>query len=116
MNKFLNLLIKEIKELITLQLLISLLFTIFLFYFIGQMAKTEMKKAMRMQKIAVLNLDDSPFSEQLIGDLKTANFQAEMVRDRDKQKAIDATKATDANLLLVIPQGMTSRRLASVAL
>ena len=105
MNKFLNLLIKEVKELITLQLLISLLFTVFLFYFIGQMAKTEMKKAMRTQKIAVLNLDDSPFSEQLIGNLKTANFQAEMVKDRDKQKAIDATKATDTNLLLVIPQG-----------
>jgi len=105
MNKFLNLLVKEVKELITLQLLISLLFTIFLFYFIGQMAKTEMKKAMRTQKIAVLNLDNSPFSEQLIGNLKTANFQAEMVEDRDKQKAIDATKATDTNLLLVIPQG-----------
>jgi ABC-2 type transport system permease protein len=64
-----------------------------------------MKKAMRTQKIAVLNLDDSPFSEQLIGNLKTANFQAEMVENRDKQKAIDATMATDTNLLLVIPQG-----------
>jgi len=105
MNKFLNLLYKEIKELITLQLLISLLFTIFLFYFIGQMAKTEMKKAMRTQKIAVLNLDDSPFSEQLIGNLKTANFEPQMVKERDKQRAIDETKATDANLLLVIPQG-----------
>ena len=105
MNKFLNLLYKEIKELVTLQLLISLLFTIFLFYFIGQMAKTEMKKAMRTQKIAVLNLDDSPFSEQLIGNLKTANFEPQMVKERDKQRAIDETKATDANLLLVIPQG-----------
>jgi ABC-2 type transport system permease protein len=105
MNKFLNLLYKEIKELITLQLLISLLFTIFLFYFIGQMAKTEMKKALRVQKIAVLNLDDSPFSEQLIGNLKTANFQAEMVKERDKQKAIDATRQSDINLLLVIPAG-----------
>jgi len=105
MNKFFNLLIKEVKELITLQLVISLLFTIFLFYFIGQMAKTEMKKAMRTQKIAVLNLDDSPFSEQLIGNLATANFQAEKVKDRDKQKAIEETKASDANLLLVIPQG-----------
>ena len=105
MNKFFNLLVKEVKELITLQLLISLLFTIFLFYFMGQMAKTEMKRAMRTQKIAVLNLDDSPFSEQLIGNLKTANFQPEMLRDKDKQKAIDETKATDINLLLVIPQG-----------
>jgi ABC-2 type transport system permease protein len=105
MNKFLNLLVKEIKELLTLQLLISLLFTIFLFYFIGQMAKTEMKKAMRTQKIAVLNLDDSPFSEQLVGNLRTANFQPEMLKGLDKQKAIEETKATDANLLLVIPQG-----------
>ena len=105
MNKFLNLLFKEIKELITLQLFISLLFTIFLFYFIGQMAKTEMKKAMRTQKIAVLNLDDSPFSGQLIDNLKTANFQAEMVKNRDKQEAIDATRASDTNLLLVIPKG-----------
>jgi len=105
MNKFLNLLFKEIKELINLQLLISLLFTVFLFYFIGQMAKTEMKKAMRTQKIAVLNLDDSPFSSQLIENLKTANFQAEMVKSRVKQEAIDATRASDTNLLLVIPQG-----------
>jgi ABC-2 type transport system permease protein len=59
MKKFLNLLKKEIRELITVQLLISLLFTIFLFSFIGQMLKTEMKKAMKVQEIAVLNLDDS---------------------------------------------------------
>lgn len=105
MKKFMNLLLKEIKELITLQLLISLLFTIFLFYFIGQMAKSEMKKAMRTQKIAVLNLDDSSFSQQLIGNLRTANFQVEMTKDKDKEKAIEWTKGTDMNLLLVIPRG-----------
>ena len=105
MKKFLNLLLKEVRELITLQLFISLLFTVFLFYFIGQMAKTEAKKAMRTQKIAVLNLDDSPFSQELIGGLKNANFQPEMVQDRDKEKAIEQTKAGEANLLLVIPEG-----------
>ena len=52
---FFNLLIKEVKELITLQLVISLLFTIFLFYFIGQMAKTEMKKA---RKFPTVSLDE----------------------------------------------------------
>jgi len=105
MKKFLNLLLKEVRELITLQLFISLLFTVFLFYFIGQMAKTEAKKAMRTQKIAVLNLDDSPFSQELIGGLKNANFQPETVQDRDKEKAIDATKSSEASLLLVIPAG-----------
>jgi len=105
MKKFLNLLLKEVRELITMQLFISLLFTVFLFYFIGQMAKTEAKKAMRTQKIAVLNLDDSPFSQELIGGLKNANFQPEMVQDKDKEKAIDQTKAGETNLLLVIPEG-----------
>ena len=105
MKKFINLLIKEVKELITVQLFVSLLFTIFLFYFIGQMAKTEMKKAAQTQTIAVLNLDDSAFSNQLVSNLKTVNFRPEMIETRDKEQAIEKTKASDANLLLVIPQG-----------
>ena len=105
MKKFLNLLFKEVKELITVQLFVSLLFTIFLFYFIGQMAKTEMKKAGRTQKIAVLNLDDSAFSNQLVSNLKTANFEPEMIQGADKDQAIEETKESEANLLLVIPRG-----------
>ena len=105
MKKFLNLLQKEIRELITIQLFISLLFTIFLFYFIGQMLRTEVKKAMRVQEIAVLNLDDSAFSQDLIGALKSANFEPKVVPERDKDKAIRWTKGTDINLLLVIPEG-----------
>ncbi len=105
MKKFLNLLQKEIRELITIQLFISLLFTIFLFYFIGQMLRTEVKKAMRVQEIAVLNLDDSAFSQDLIGALKSANFEPKVVPERDKDKAIQWTKGTDINLLLVIPEG-----------
>src|SRR5512139_2984989 len=105
MKKFLNLLQKEIRELITMQLFISLLFTIFLFYFIGQMLKTEVKKAMRVQKIAVLNLDNSALSQNLLGALRSANFEPQTVPDRDTEKAIQWTKGTDINLLLVIPQG-----------
>ena len=105
MKKFLNLLQKEIRELITMQLFISLLFTIFLFYFIGQMLKTEMKKAMRVQEIAVLNLDDSALSQNLLGALRSANFEPKPVPDRDTQKAIQWTKGTNINLLLVIPPG-----------
>ncbi len=105
MKKFLNLLAKEIRELITLQLFISLLFTIFLFYFIGQMAKSEMKRAMRIQKIAVLDLDASLLSRQLTDSLRSANFQVEKVEDKSKEQAIEWTKASDINLLLVIPSG-----------
>lgn len=105
MKKFLNLLTKEIRELITLQLFISLLFTVFLFYFIGQMAKTEMKRAMRIQKIAVLDLDMSTLSRQLTDSLPLANFQVEKLQGKSKEEAIAWTKASEINLLLVIPSG-----------
>ncbi len=105
MKKFLNLLFKEIRELITLQLFISLLFTVFLFYFIGQMAKTEMKRAMRTQKIAVLDLDTSPLSQQLTDSLPLARFEVEKLAGKTKEEAIAWTKKSDINLLLVIPAG-----------
>ncbi len=105
MKKFLNLLAKEIRELITLQLFISLLFTVFLFYFIGQMAKSEMKRAMRTQKIAVLDLDASTLSQQLTDSLNMARFHVEKLQGKSKEEAVEWTKASDINLLLVIPPG-----------
>lgn len=105
MRKFTNLLTKEIKELITLQLFISLLFTVFLFYFIGQMAKSEVKKALRLQKIAVLNLDTSPFSQELIQNLRSGNFEPVLLRVKSREEAIQQTRTSAMNLLLVIPEG-----------
>jgi len=105
MKKFLNLLKKEIKELITRQLIISLLFTLGLFYFIGQLAKGEVKKAAAAQKISVLDLDHSQFSQELIKGLQSANFNIELMKEKNKESAIDSVKANDSNLLLVIPEG-----------
>ena len=105
MKKFLNLLRKEIKELVTLQLFISLLFTIGLFYFIGQMAKKEMKKAMMVQKICVLDLDRSPLSKSLLDNLRLMNFQIEFSNSAGQEEAIQSAKDGNANLLLVIPGG-----------
>jgi ABC-2 type transport system permease protein len=105
MKKFLNLLVKEIRELLTLQLLISLLFTVFIFYFIGQLAKSEMKKAMRPQKIAVLDLDNSFLSEELNKSLRAANFEIEALKPQTREKAIDWVRLSKINLLLVTPEG-----------
>jgi ABC-2 type transport system permease protein len=105
MKKFLNLLQKEIRELITRQLIFSLLFTLVLFYFIGHLAKSEVKKATAAQKISALDLDDSQFSNELIQGLQSANFKVELIKEKNKEKAIDSAKAGDTNLLLVIPAG-----------
>jgi ABC-2 type transport system permease protein len=105
MKKFLNLLKKEIRELITRQLIISLLITLMFFYFIGILAKGEVKKAAAAQKISAIDLDDSQFSNELIKGLQSANFKVELLKEKNKEKAIDSVKASDSNLLLVIPEG-----------
>ena len=47
MKKFMNLLMKEVKELVNVQLIASLLFMLVLFYFIGQMSKKEVERFWR---------------------------------------------------------------------
>jgi len=54
MKNFSHLLIKEIKELLNKQLIISLVFILVIFYFIGNVTRGEMKRAMAKQKVAVL--------------------------------------------------------------
>lgn len=105
MNKFKNLLMKEIRELVTKQLFVSLLMTMGLFYFIGNMAKSEVKKAAASQKIAVLDLDNSEMSDGLLANMKTMNFALDKFSGTDKEAAIRTAKAGDTTLLLVIPAG-----------
>lgn len=105
MKKFTNLLRKEIKELVNKQLIISLLMMMAMFYFIGNLAKTEMKKAAATQKISVMDLDQSDMSRGLAGGLKSANFQIESALGQDPEAAVQAAKKSDTYLLLVIPQG-----------
>jgi ABC-2 type transport system permease protein len=105
MKKFTNLLRKEIRELVNKQLIISLLMMMAIFYFIGVMAKTEMKKAAATQKISIMDLDQSDLSRGLAGSLKAVNFEIEWSQGKDPEAAVQAAKQGDTYLLLVIPQG-----------
>jgi len=105
MKKFTNLLVKEIRELVNKQFVISLLMTMAIFYFIGNLAKTEMKKAAATQKISVLDLDQSDLSRGLTASLKTASFEINWVQGKDADAAVRTAKSGDTYLLLVIPQG-----------
>jgi ABC-2 type transport system permease protein len=106
MKKFKNLLKKEIRELITLQLIISLLFTIGLFYLIGNLVRTEIKKAgeARMD-IYVADLDNSELSKDVISNLSFANFKVNLLKENDRDKAIEYAKKNNINLLLIVPKG-----------
>lgn len=105
MKKFLNLLKKEIKELITVQLIVSLAFTIVLFYFIGNIARSEMGKVQGVKDIFVLDLDQSDLSGEILRNLAFANFRINLLDANSKEFAIEKAREQNMPLLLVIPKG-----------
>jgi ABC-2 type transport system permease protein len=105
MKRFANLLKKEIKELVTKQLVFTLLFTIILFNFIGQISRKEVQKAMGVQTISALDEDGSPASKALLKGLESARFKIIDQSGKTKEQAVEAAKAGDSKLLLVIPKG-----------
>lgn len=104
MKNFSHLLIKEIKELINKQLVISLVFILVIFNFIGNVTRTEIKKAMAKQKIAVLDQDQSEISRNIIGALNMANFLIEE-KAGEKENVVQEIRNSNLDLLVVIPQG-----------
>ena len=105
MKRFMNLLRKEIRELVTAQLILSLLFMVVLFNFIGRTSRKEVERAMAEQTIAVLDLDGSASSQGIVKGLESANFKIEPMAGKPKEEAVEAAGKSDAKLLLVIPSG-----------
>jgi ABC-2 type transport system permease protein len=105
MKKFSNLLMKEIRELVTTQLIVSLVFMLVLFYFIGQMSKKEVERAAAVQTISALDLDRSQTSQGILQSLKSANFKIERLEGMGKEEAVETARASESKLLLIIPQG-----------
>ncbi len=103
MKRFSNLLKKEIKELVTKQLVISLALFVILFSYIGKVTEKEEEKASGIQTISVLNLDGSANSQDLLKRLESARFKILDQSGKTKEQALEAAKTGDSKLLLVIP-------------
>lgn len=108
MKKFINLLKKEIKELVTVQLIISLIFTVILFNFIGNLVKSEAKKGIEKRDIYLLDLDKSNLSREILNNLSFGNFRIKLVNSLiekgDRDLAIKYTKENNIDFLLIIPK------------
>lgn len=103
MRKFWNLLKKEVKELFNLQLIMSLIFMLLIFYFISVVMHGEIEKMQGPQEVALLDLDGSPYAKGLAQSLSSANFHLNPVKSQNKEDAINEVKGSGINLLLVIP-------------
>lgn len=103
MKKFLILLKKEIKELITIQLVLPLIFMVLLFSLIGNIMSKETAKMLEPQSIFILNQDTQESENKLSEILKTANFKPEILKAGSIDEALTTLKEKNNPSLLVIP-------------
>jgi len=108
MEKFLNIFQKEIKDLLTLRMILPFLMSIFLLFFIGRVMQSEVGKAMRPIDIAVIDNDKTNSSRALIEGLKnTDNFISVLSAENDTQ-AVESAKGQGLSMVMIIPEGYES--------
>lgn len=107
MKKFLTLTAKEIKELLTPQMILPLIMTVFIFMFIGQVIGSQAKATdQEKTRVAFIDKDKSEISEFVKKALEKQNFKViEYIADVDK--AVILERKSQGNLLIFIPENFS---------
>jgi ABC-2 type transport system permease protein len=107
MNIFFILVKKEIKELLTRQLLISIAAMLLVFHVIGKVTGTQNKASeLRDSDVAVLDLDGSALSKNVIGRLTKSDYRVKTVSAPDIGAALAAPEYKDDNFFVLLPAGL----------
>ncbi|MGB9843825.1 MAG: ABC transporter permease [Caldisericia bacterium] len=104
MKKFLILFNKEIKNLITIQLILPLIIMVLLFSFLGSVITKQVKKEQEPKKIAVVDYDQTFLSNDVINTLQSGNFIVDKI-SLSKEEALDYAKKNNISTLVIIPSG-----------
>jgi len=106
MKKFWVLLKKEIKELMTAQLILPFVIVVIIFYFIGGYLQNETKKVnTNYQPIAIMDLDQSQLSKEIITFLESQNFKIDkFVKSNLTNDFENYLKENKINSGIIIPQ------------
>lgn len=109
MNNFFNIFKKEIKELLTKQMLLSLAFMVMLFGLMGSFINNAKEQAqdqlLEPTRLAVLNLDNSAYSKEILTKLTKNNIEIVEIKEENIEKAIEESQLKESMSLLVIPKG-----------
>jgi len=105
MRKFLILLKKEIRELLTAQVILPLLVTAVIFFFLGNVLNKEQKKANQPVNVAVVNEDSSEFAQSFIAIMKSQAMNI-TISDKDLDQTVADTKKDSGKVGVIrIPDG-----------
>jgi len=109
MNNFFNIFKKELKELLTKQMLLSLVFMVMFFALMGSLINNAKEQTqdelLEPTRLAVLNLDNSAYSKEVLNKLTENKIEIVEVKEENIEKAIKESQQKESTLLLVIPKG-----------
>lgn len=105
--KFINLLKKELSELINKQMIVGLIVTMAILMLVGNVMKTTISDAVSENyAISLCDRDDTEFTQSLIETLRASGADVKLYSSEgDDYAAI--LKENDINSLIIIPEGFT---------
>jgi len=106
MNNFYNLVKKEMKELITWQMILSLVFMVVMFGIMGRFIGGMEEEQKKPVEAAVLNLDKTSISDNFIKNMaQQGNVQMNTIDESTTERALEEAKQREEKILLVVPGG-----------
>ena len=113
--KFLNLLKKELHELINAQMIIGLVITVGLLMSVGNMMSNVMDDATsETGTVNISDRDDTEFTRSIISSLESAGFEVNRVNEDNADRA-KLLESAGCDSLIIIPKGFTDEALDSVS-
>lgn len=111
--KFLNLLKKELHELINVQMIIGLVVTVGLLMSVGNMMSNVMDDATsETGTVNISDRDDTDFTRNIISSLESAGFEVNRVNEDNADRA-KLLESAGCDSLIIIPKGFTDEALDS---
>lgn len=104
--KFLNLLKKELKELLSMQTIIGMVVMLVVFYGLGTLMNGVMDDAMSSSDITICDMDNTDFTKSILAGIEGSGAKINRVEvSTDDRSAL--MKELDVASLVIIPQGFT---------
>ncbi|WP_028514299.1 ABC transporter permease [Ruminococcus flavefaciens] len=106
--KFINLLKKELSELINKQMIFSLIFTVAIFFIMGNVmesATSEIVEEAKSNKLSICSMDDSAVTEEMIESFKESGSKVDLVTVEGDDYASAFKKQKKLKGFVVIPKG-----------
>lgn len=103
--KFGNLLKKELRELITKQAIISMVFVMVLLIVMGQIMGTAMEEGFDTSTITICNRDDSQFTKDMLAEIESSRSTALEYVDIQGDDYAAELERLDIKNVVIIPEG-----------